>query len=125
MDKWFLERLEAALKRGVKVWIAYGMGKEGDHSRRRESFDWKEAEKRLKELKKRYIDLLQVVDLESTHEKILIRDHEFVVSGSFNWLSFGADRGKSYRHEDALLVTEAAAIDEYFNEITGRFPKTK
>lgn len=124
IDKWFLERLEAALKRGVKVWIAYGMGKEGDHSRRRESFDWKEAEKRLKELKKRYIDLLQVVDLESTHEKILIRDHEFVVSGSFNWLSFGAERGKKYRHEDALLVTESAAIDEYFNEITGRFPKT-
>ena len=35
IDRWFLERLEGALKRGVKVWIAYGMGKEGDHARRR------------------------------------------------------------------------------------------
>lgn len=123
IDRWFLERLEGALKRGVQVWIAYGMSKEGDHNRRRESYDWTEAEKRLKDLLKKYPNVLQVVDLQSTHEKILIRDNDFVVSGSYNWLSFGAERGKKYRHEDALLVTEAAAIDEYFTEITGRFPK--
>ncbi len=105
------------------MWIAYGMGKEGDHAQRRQSFDWKEAEKRLKEVGKRYVDLLQVFDQQSTHEKILIRDNEFVVSGSFNWLSFGADRRKKFRYEDALLVTESATIEEYFNEITGRFPK--
>jgi hypothetical protein len=122
VDRQFVEKLEAALKRGVKVWIAYGMGKEGDHDRKRERSDWKDAEKSLQELKKRHMDLLQVVDLENTHEKILIRDNEFVVSGSFNWLSFRGDRGK-IRYEDALLVNETAAIEEYYNEITGRFPK--
>ena len=60
--------------------------------------------------------------LGNTHEKILIRDHDFAVSGSFNWLSFKPTPKKSrYRYEDALLVSDPTVIEEYFADITGRF----
>ena len=56
-----------------------------------------------------------------THEKILIRDGDFVVSGSFNWLSYGGERGRGFRREDALRLTDPATVEEYFRDITARF----
>jgi hypothetical protein len=127
VDAQFLKDLESALARGVRVWIAYGMGSQGERDADREKKrDWKEAESGFRALQKHYPESLQFVDLGNTHEKILIKDHEFIATGSFNWLSFRGDPGKKFRYEDAVLVTEAEAIEEYFKEITGRFgPKKK
>jgi PLD-like domain len=129
VDREFLLSLESALARGVKVWIAYGMGpQKGRHAERdvsrENSAEWKEAERGLKELRKKHEGSLQLLYPGFTHEKILIRDKSFVASGSFNWLSYKGERGRQKRYEDALKVTESTVIEEYFNEITGRFPKT-
>jgi hypothetical protein len=123
VDADFLEKLEAAVTRGVKVWIAYGMGGHGRKDRERiESEDWAEAaEKDLQKLQRRFPTTFQLKDLGNTHEKILLRDKDFVISGSFNWLSFRGDNSRRYRREDALQVTEPAVIEEYFTEITGQF----
>ncbi len=86
---------------------------------------WRDAEAGLARLGRKYPEAFQLKDLGNTHEKILLRDNDFVVSGSFNWLSFRGDRGRRFRYEDALQVTEPAAIEEYFMEITARFAKGK
>jgi phosphatidylserine/phosphatidylglycerophosphate/cardiolipin synthase-like enzyme len=105
-DQAFLDALAAALARGVKVWIAYGLGEQGDRGEGREqSWDWTEAEERLEAVAKQYPDGFKLANLGNTHEKILLRDADFVVSGSFNWLSFRADPRRKLRHEDALQVT--------------------
>jgi hypothetical protein len=122
----FLKDLEGALGRGVKVWVAYGMSSQGARDAERErSWDWEEAEAGLQALKQRHNESFQMADLGNTHEKILIKDSEFVVSGSFNWLSFRGDPRKKYRLEDALLVTDSGLIEEYFAEITKRFGAAK
>lgn len=123
VDREFLGLLEAALKRGVKVWIAYGLGKRGGRKQeqREQQPDWQRAEEDLSELRRRYKSNLKLRDLGDTHEKILIRDDAFIVSGSFNWLSFKGEVGRGFRREDALRVTDPAVIEEYFLEITRRF----
>jgi phosphatidylserine/phosphatidylglycerophosphate/cardiolipin synthase-like enzyme len=127
VDSSFLRQLEGALKRGVKVWIGYGMGKHGNRQQEREnSANWTVAEAELANLRKRYKSLFELRDFGDTHEKILICDSEFVVSGSYNWLSFKANpRSKKRRQEDALMVTIPDVIEKYFSEITARFTAVK
>jgi hypothetical protein len=123
VDKAFLSSLEAALNRGVKVWIAFGMGDEDGRDARKP--DSHRAEGELKELRKRFKGSFKLMDCgktrHKTHEKILIRDSDFVVTGSFNWLSYRGERGHGYRREDALRVTDPKTIEEYFRDITARF----
>jgi hypothetical protein len=130
VDRKFLASLEAALARNVAVWIAYGMGpqqgRRADREEGREqSIEWREAERGLKEVKKKYDALLHLQYPGFTHEKILIRDSIFVASGSFNWLSYKGERGRQKRYEDALMVSDPTVIEEYFREITGRFAKKR
>jgi hypothetical protein len=125
VDNEFLKKLDAALVRGVKVWVVYGPPSHEDREKERANRpEWREAEAALRNLRKRYPEAFQLATF-PTHEKILLRDNDFVVSGSFNWLSFRGDRGRGLRYEDALQVTESAAIEEYFTEITARFAKNK
>jgi DNA-binding MarR family transcriptional regulator len=122
VDRDFIGKLDDALARGVTVWIAYGLrdrgGPEGDRSKRR---DWEEAEKSLAQLRKKHRSTLKIAFLGDTHEKILLCDTTYVITGSFNWLSFRGDKGRKRRREDALLVTYPPIIEEYFAEITSRF----
>jgi hypothetical protein len=71
VDDEFLKKLDAALARGVKVWIAYGLsaqgGRDGD---REQSPDWRDAEAGLARLRKKYPEAFQLQDLGNTHEKI-------------------------------------------------------
>ena len=116
----FLGNLEAAIKRGVKVWIAFGMGSREEHNKP----SWDRAEAALWEIRKRHKGSFKLMDCgktrHKTHEKILICD-EFVVSGSFNWLSYSGERGKGFRREDALRVTDPALVEGYFRDITAIF----
>jgi hypothetical protein len=124
VDATFLGSLETALKRGVKVWFAFGMG--SDDGRDAPSPSWQRAERGLRELRKRYKSSFKLMDFgktshNKTHEKILIRDGDFVVSGSFNWLSYTGERGKGFRREDALRLTDPEMVEGYFRDITARF----
>lgn len=124
VDAEFLKHLEEALARGVKVWIAYGMGNRRGHDNDRESSPgWKRAEEDLQSLQQKYPGTFQLKDRGNTHEKILLRDTDFVVSGSFNWLSFRGERGRRFRYEDAIQMSESTTIEEYFADLTGRFKK--
>jgi hypothetical protein len=120
VNQTFLGGLEVALKRGVKVWVAFGMGDRDG----REKPSWQRAEGSLREIRKRHKGSFKLVDCgkkrHTTHEKILIRD-DFVVTGSFNWLSYTGGGGRDFRREDALRVTDPEIVEAYFRDITARF----
>jgi phosphatidylserine/phosphatidylglycerophosphate/cardiolipin synthase-like enzyme len=57
-------------------------------------------------------------DFKNSHEKLLIKDDDYVVVGSYNWLSFEQERRGSYRRENALLVRDRRLISEQWEEYT-------
>ena len=108
----FIADIEQCLKRGVQIWIGYGFDDRG----KRERYDWTDAEDALRQLRKRYKKQLILHDLKNSHEKILIVDNEYVVVGSYNWLSFQQDPRSRYRRENAVLIRQAQTINEYWEE---------
>lgn len=100
--------LESALKRGVKIYIKYGI-------KPRNKFDKAGIDEKSKELFKQYKQTYPqyfFVKNDNSHEKILICDEDFMLIGSFNWLSF---LGKSIRNEE--LRKETSSINKNEKEI--------
>jgi phosphatidylserine/phosphatidylglycerophosphate/cardiolipin synthase-like enzyme len=106
VDSVFLGELESALMRGVSVFLAYGFeDSQGTHS---ESRTTKQALSSLRGLQQKserygYRGKLHVGKFPN-HEKILVKDHNFVVCGSNNWLSNtrfrNSERSVVVRHPD-------------------------
>lgn len=105
--------IESALKRGVKISIKYGM-------KPRNRFD----KVGIDEKARAYFDGLQTkfpqlfkLKTDNNHSKILICDDEFMIIGSFNWLSFGAEKQdhKKVRGETSNINKRK---DEIQKEIT-------
>jgi hypothetical protein len=115
VDPRFLKRLQAALERGVTVNIGYGL-----EDRRQGRPTPNEAEKALHELAKRN-PLLKVIWLGNTHAKILLKDSEWFVVSSFNWLSFRGDPTRTFREEWGTLIGVRSVVDKYYAEFAPRF----
>ena len=100
--------IESALERGVKITIKYGMklrnkfNKVGIDEKSKEYFT---------ELQNRYADLFHLKEC-NDHSKIVICDEEFMILGSFNWLSFGgnADRDGESRGETSNINKNLESI---------------
>ena len=112
VDKRFLQQFENLLKRGVEVFIGYGLG-ENDHDKKYQSDI--QAEKNIQKLANQYKENFKLKRLGNTHAKILISDTKFAVTTSFNWLSFRGDRDRTFRDERGTLVSDPQKIDELFD----------
>ncbi len=108
----FCQLVARALERGVRIRIGYGMGRERDTA---------EAERNLFHVRavqnalRRYIPeaskhLLEIKETSGTHQKILICDRTFAVTGSFNWLSYVGERDEGYRNELGTLFRRVNEI---------------
>ncbi len=97
----YKEYMESALKNGVNIYINYGISNKG-----KEDID-KDAQKYFNELKKKYKNL-HIHGNSNTHSKILICDDKWIVSGSFNWLSYD---GSDDRNESSTLSIDKNIID--------------
>ncbi|MEG4803684.1 phospholipase D-like domain-containing protein [Microcoleus sp. ARI1-B5] len=117
VDKRFLQQFENLLKRGVQVFIGYGLGENDD---KKYESDIK-AEKNLQKLGNQYKTNFLLKRLGDTHAKILISDAKFAVTTSFNWLSFKGDRDRTFRDERGTLVSDPHKIDELFDSYRSRF----
>jgi hypothetical protein len=117
VDKRFLQLFENLLKRGVQVFIGYGLGENDD---KKHSCDI-QAEKHLQKLANQYKTNFLLKRLGDTHAKILISDAKFAVTTSFNWLSFKGDRDRTFRDERGTLVSDTHKIDELFDSYRSRF----
>ncbi|MFP4414519.1 phospholipase D-like domain-containing protein [Coleofasciculus sp.] len=114
-NKWLIQQLEELLKRGVNVFIGYGLG-EDDNQKTRD----KKAEKAIEKLNQQY-DNFCLKRLGDTHAKILISDSKFAVVTSFNWLSFKGDPKRTFRDERGTLVFDSQKIKELFDKEMKRF----
>lgn len=106
----YKEKIEGALKRGVKVCIKYGL-------KPRNSFEKAgiddEAKSYLESLQKKYNNFAFKED--NNHSKILICDDDFMILGSFNWLSFGGKdkKGQETRGETSNINKKKSEIAKH------------
>jgi phage shock protein A len=117
VDKRFIQQFENLLKRGVQVFIGYGLGENDDKKYQSDI----QAEKNIQKLASQYKDNFRLKRLGDTHAKILISDVKFAVTTSFNWLSFKGDRDRTFRDERGTLVSDPQKIDELFDSYRSRF----
>lgn len=110
----FIETIRHALDRGVSVYVGYGLG-DGKTGRVDE-----DARKELDALADEQ-KLFSFSRLGDTHVKILIKDREFFVISSFNWLSFEGDPNRTFREEWSTLVAIPSVVDKYFDRVVRRF----
>jgi hypothetical protein len=104
-----LPEIDAALKRGCRIWIGYGMPKNPYHP---EKID----QKAMKELKRRQDGGLLRLAFLRTHAKILIQDDELFLCGSYNFLSYSGGDG---RGEGGLIQRGGVSelLQKYIREI--------
>ena len=96
------KRIAAAVQRGVRVRIAWGLGVKGKYT---ESIrNRKKGEKAVAKLKKLLGKNAKklTVKITETHEKFIICDDKFCAWGSFNWLSYRGNKDGGYRRETSM-----------------------
>lgn len=107
--KEYEKHIESALQKGIKVSIKYGL-------KPRNRFEKDPIDTKSKMLfdkwDKSYPNFKATTD--NNHSKILICDDEFMIIGSFNWLSFGglADKDGDTRGETSSVVKNKDSIQE-------------
>lgn len=105
--------IETALQRNTKVIIGYGISKKEDSDK------W--ILQRLENIKKKkYGNKLLLVRLGNTHEKVLMKDNEYMVITSFNWLSFKGDPNKGFRQETGYYTESKDAIRQMKKQLSER-----
>jgi phosphatidylserine/phosphatidylglycerophosphate/cardiolipin synthase-like enzyme len=128
VDAAFLDQVEKALKRGVEIFIGWGIPPRRQptpHDRDQERRSEKAAE-RLKLLGRgSRKGRLHVVRLGDTHEKVLIADIQFAVVTSFNFLSFRGDPSRALREETGVYFEQRDKIEELGSRILERIEKAE
>lgn len=115
VDKPALATFEKMLKRDVRLYIGYGIEEDNEGRKRR-----RDIPQGLLDLSKKY-ENFHLRDFGDTHEKVLIKDCDFEVVGSFNWLSFRGDPERKLRREHSLKVVDPAYVESQFAVFESRF----
>lgn len=117
VDDGFLRGLRQACGRGVAVSIGFGLGEDEQGEKPWDA----EARRGLEELSNE-LPLLNVCRFGDTHAKVLVKDSDFFVITSFNWLSFRGDPSRPFREEWGTMVRDSKVVDEFYDEMLARFP---
>lgn len=115
VDEQFIELLENALKRNVTIKILYGIGENNDERNKKSE---KIASSLISKFQK-YGKLFRIKK-DNIHYKLLLCDEKFLISGSYNFLSFKGDYdGNDNRIEGAEYIENKDDINlkrkRYFN----------
>lgn len=114
VDQHMINSIRSLLERRVGVFIGYGISVEPDER------DGNKAINDLIVLAKKF-ENLKFVRMGDTHAKVLIKDSDFYVITSFNWLSFKGDPKRTFREEWGTYVGINEQVNEYFRELQPRF----
>ena len=105
----YIRDFENALKRKVNIWILYGIDEEDNHHPR--------TIEEIKKLEKKYSKFFHLIHLPThfkkienkkmtgTHRKLLIKDNNYYIAGSFNFLSFNKKEGQQVANEESILIS--------------------
>ena len=111
LDDEILGCIERAVQRKTRVFIGYGISKKEDSDKR--------ILRKLSNIQnKQYGNNLYLVRLGNTHEKVLIKDNEYMVITSFNWLSFKGDPNRGFRQERGIYTEYKDAIKQMKEELS-------
>jgi formylglycine-generating enzyme required for sulfatase activity len=103
-----------ALRRGVQVWIGYGFS-EADVQEKR-------TLEKLQELQKgKGGKNLRIQHLGSSHAKVVICDSRYMITTSFNWLSFAGREEWGSRIEFGTLVRDPASVQAMLQRLQPLF----
>ncbi|HEC1545734.1 TPA: hypothetical protein R1X38_000543 [Campylobacter upsaliensis] len=113
--KEYEKHIESALQKGIKVSIKYGLK---PHNRFEKAPIDPESKELFTKWSKDYPNFIANTD--NNHSKILICDDEFMIIGSFNWLSFGglADKNGDTRGEISSVVKNKDSIQKEVKSFT-------
>lgn len=117
VDNAFIKALRQALGRGVTVYLGYGLGETDEGEAQ-----WdKDARGDLEKLAKEFPQRFKLKRLGDTHAKVLIKDGDYFVITSFNWLSFKGNPHQTFREEWGTLVGVRSVVEDYFQKMALRF----
>ena len=115
--------IEAALRRGVNIFIGYGITDDTSRERDRPP-DPRVMEKLRRFERSRRLRGRLIVKRLQTHEKIFLKDDDTYIVGSFNWLSFRGDRQRGLRRESSELICEPAIVRARWAELIVDFSES-
>lgn len=114
VDQEFMRALRLKLHEGVSIYIGYGLDE-----RESEKPLVSSAERELLEEHKKY-ERFFMRRLGDTHAKVLIKDSEYIITTSFNWLSFRGNPHKKFREEWGTFIGVKDLVDEQFVKLEER-----
>jgi hypothetical protein len=106
----YISSIEKALQRSVDVIILYGIESNDEHH-------YGTIEK-LRNLKSKYQKNFYLIHLPThfeeqgnnkmtgTHRKLIIKDNDYYIQGSFNFLSFNKEKGQKIANEESILIPQ-------------------
>lgn len=110
--KEYLNDFKNALSKGINIHIKYGIKKRSRHDK--DPID-SEGLNIFNELSKEYKNFKIYQD--NSHEKFLIYDNDYIINGSFNWLS--------YKHNDGNERKESSVISKNKDSIIQKIKEFK
>lgn len=115
----FIASLESLLRKGVDVYIGYGIddgetGARGNAAQSKPAIT-QQAQRDLEKLSQKHRNF-RFVYVGNTHRKTLVSDDSFAVTTSFNWLSFRGDPRDKPRDEHGVVIRKKQYIDQLFQE---------
>lgn len=108
----YLPLIERLLENKKQVFILYGISEKDEH----DIFTLK----KLEDLQMRFENIFKLVHLPThfsklnskltgTHRKLVIKDNDYFILGSFNFLSFGKSENSQVANEESLMISKGAA----------------
>ena len=105
----YLPLIERLLENEKQVIILYGISEKDEH----DIFTLK----KLEELQKQFTNNFKLIHLPThfskmkskltgTHRKLVIKDNDFYILGSFNFLSFGKNENNQVANEESLMINK-------------------
>ena len=105
----YIDLFEEALNRNVDIIILYGIRNNDEH-------DY-ETMKKLEELSSKYttfhlvhlpshFERIRNYRMVGTHRKLIIKDNDYYIQGSFNFLSFNKKEGQRVANEESILLSK-------------------
>ncbi|WMX16505.1 hypothetical protein [Aureispira sp. CCB-E] len=130
----YIHLFKNALERGAEIIILYGIEGNDEHHRK--------AEKEVENLDRNNSNFHLVhlpthfeeqgnYNMTGTHRKLIIKDNDYYIQGSFNFLSFNKEEGQKVANEESIMISKNVAKkwDDVFRgydidqQIIGRFNK--
>lgn len=105
----YIPLFQELLKAKKKIIILYGISEKDEHDM--------PTLKRIEELQSQHQDYFRIIHLPThfkkskskltgTHRKLVIKDNDYYIAGSFNFLSFGKNEKQNVANEESILIAK-------------------